>query len=100
MIFTHKHYVPVLKVKRGEKRAIQLLSPAIRKQIAPLLEIVEIAKDKTLDKHLDTAFKGLEDVVGHFPRYFLDAREIESSGTEVLRRCLIAPTSSRSHSHR
>lgn len=96
MNFGIEHYVPVLKVKRGEKTALQLLAPGIRRQIIPLLEIVERQEDKkpTVTAHLDTAFKGLAESVRPYPRCFLDAWEIASDGPpgaeEVFRRASAA----------
>jgi len=41
MTFGSDHYVPVVKVKRGEKLALRILATRLRSQITPLLEIVE-----------------------------------------------------------
>ena len=41
MGFSPDHYVPVLKVKRGEMKALRLISSSIRERITPLLEIVQ-----------------------------------------------------------
>ena len=73
--FGASHYVPVLKCKRGEKRALTDLSPSIRSDITPLIEIVENSSGRSLDDHLDTAFDKLAPAVG--TRWcFLDANEI------------------------
>ncbi len=82
MTFGPNHYVPVLKVKRGEKAALRSLAPALRTSITPLLEIVERKPDKaaTLTKHLDTAFKDLATSTAGFGRVFLDTREIAPDG--------------------
>ena len=82
MNFHPNHYVPVLKVKRGEKSALKSLSPSAQKRITPLLEIVERKQDKapTIEAHLDTAFKKLSESVLPFSRCFLDVREIASDG--------------------
>jgi len=96
MTFGLTHYVPVLKVKRAEKAALQLIAPAIRSQMTPLLEIVERRKDKkpTVAGHLDTAFKGLAESVRPYARCFLDAREIALDGPpaaeEVFQRATAA----------
>ena len=79
MIFGPQHYVPVLKVKRGEKAALHAISPTLRPRITPLLEIVERTKP-TVAEHLDTAFKGLADSVVPYSRCFLDASEIAPDG--------------------
>ena len=40
MTFGPHHYVPVLKIKRGEKKALAAIEPSVRQRITPLLEIV------------------------------------------------------------
>lgn len=82
MSFGPSHYVPVLKVKRGEKKALAQIPLNVRRQITPLLEIVERKEDRapTVDKHLETAFARLAESVAHYSRCFLDVREIESDG--------------------
>lgn len=91
-MFGPGHYVPVLKVKRGEKTALQLLGVNLRPHITPLLEIVEWQRSKkpTLSGHLDTAFKDLAKSLQRYPRCFLDARELAPHGVaaaeEVFRR--------------
>jgi Beta protein len=94
--FGPNHYVPVLKVKRGEKAALLALAAPLCSQITPLLEIVERKADKAPDigKHLDTAFKDLASSVAPFGLCFLDAREIAADGTaaaaEVFQRAATA----------
>jgi hypothetical protein len=82
MTFGPDHYVPVLKVKRGEKKALQHLAPAIRARLTPLLEIVarNPANAATVAEHLDTAFKDMKAAVAGFPRYLLDCRELVPDG--------------------
>ena len=80
MKFGPNHYVPVLKVKRGEKRALGLVSTALTDRITPLMEIVEITEGKTVPDHLSTAFRGLADALRPFSRCFLDTREIAGAG--------------------
>jgi hypothetical protein len=92
MKFGSDHYVPVLKVKRGEKKALQLVESSLRSRITPLLEMVERRPEKTptVEGHLDTAFKDLTESVREYPRCFLDAREVAPDGptaaAEVFRR--------------
>lgn len=83
MTFGAHHYVPVLKVKRGEKRALSQLSENVRPKVTPLLQIVESA-DKEVAAHLDTAFKGLAESVRLFDRCFIDASEIEPDGPAAV----------------
>ena len=72
-------YVPILKVKRGEKGALRAMAETSRRRITPLLEIVE-RTDKALDEHLVNALSGLSESLNGYPRCFLDAREIERDG--------------------
>ena len=89
MTFDSHQYVPVLKVKRGEKAALSLVEPSLRQRMTPLLEIVERKPDKSLKAHLETAFKGLSESARLYTRCFLDAREIAPDGpkaaTDVFR---------------
>lgn len=80
MSFDANHYVPVLKVKRGEKKALTLLSQTVRTKITPLLEIVERKSEKTLEQHLKTSFKDFSEALSGFNRCFIDTREIASDG--------------------
>ncbi len=78
----HHHYVPVLKVKDGEKRAMQQLSAPVAARVTPLFEIVS-RTDKPVDKHIDTAFKRFELAISPFNFYYLDCREIAADGPAV-----------------
>ena len=79
-MFGPKHYVPVLKVKRGEKRALAEVRPRLRQHVVPLLEIVERTSAPTVDKHLTTGFRDLASSLQGYPRCFLDLREIAPDG--------------------
>ena len=82
MNFGAHHYVPVLKVKRGEKKALEGIAAPLRSRITPLLEIVERSpvRASSVDRHLDTAFKGLADAVRPYRRCFIDTREMAPDG--------------------
>lgn len=82
MTFGAHHYVPVLKVKRGEKGALTRLSAAVRQRVSPLFEIVE-RKDKSVVAHLETAFNGLAAAARMFERCFIDVGGIEPDGPAV-----------------
>ncbi|MBS0155844.1 MAG: beta family protein [Nitrospira sp.] len=94
MNFGPDHYVPVLKVKRGERKALQRISSAYYPRITPLLEIVKRKPGKTLRDHLNTTFTDLSDTVRPYPRCLLDARELVADGQagaeEVFRRASAA----------
>ncbi len=74
-------YVPALKVKGGEKKALGQLAALHRARVLPLLEIVEPAA-KPVHPHLDTAFNGLAQALGGFQRCLLDCREIAVFGSD------------------
>lgn len=88
MTFGPNHYVPVLKVKRGEKAALLSLEDWVCAGMTPLLEVVERVHDKSPDiqGHLEKAFKGLAGSVARFSRVFLDAREIAPDGPTAAHR--------------
>jgi len=83
MTFGAHHYVPVLKVKRGEKAALTEIARPLRQRITPLLEIVTRTGEKTIEGHLDTAFKGLADSTRPYGRCFLDAHELGGDGPDA-----------------
>lgn len=82
MSFGASHYMPVLKVKQGEKKALTEIHPILRPHIVPLLEVVERKEEKapTVEMHLDKAFAKLAESVAPYSRCFLDVREIEPDG--------------------
>ncbi len=80
MIFGANHYVPILKVKQGEKAALAHVAGALAPRITPLLEIVARTTGKSVGEHITTTFKGLPDSVSSYPRCFIDTREIEPDG--------------------
>lgn len=93
MTFGPDHYVPVLKVKRGEKRALRVLAARLGSRVIPLLEIVERSPDKSIAAHLNTAFGGLAESLGGYARSFLDAKELAPdplAAAEVFRRAAAA----------
>src|SRR4051812_3987281 len=58
-MFTHQHYVPILKWKQGEYQALHRLAAPIKDSLTPLLEIPAIGFDheagedrETIDSHL------------------------------------------------
>lgn len=92
MTFGPRDYVPVLKVKRGEKGALRSLADGVVEHITPLLEIVE-RRGSALEAHVETAFSNLAASVSRFSRCFLDARELAPDG-EVAARIVFERASS------
>jgi len=70
-MFTHRHYVPILKTKAGDRWAIAHLQQHTKSQITPLFEI---HKHKTLDVTIHAAeiCEGLASVWGTDSPLFLD----------------------------
>lgn len=85
MNFGPNHYVPVLKVKQGEKAALRVIAATTRTMVTPLLEIVERKPENhpTTAAHFKNAFNGLAEAVRPYSRCFLDVREIESDGPDA-----------------
>jgi hypothetical protein len=59
-MFDHKHYVPILKGRKGEYGALETLSPAVKNALTPLIEIPPIPWDwqeeqpaKSIGSHLE-----------------------------------------------
>lgn len=77
--FGASHYVPVLKTKTGEKKALANLDATLRPRLTPLMQLVESQRGADLNSHLRTCFKGLVDAVGT-RGCFLDALELGSMG--------------------
>lgn len=82
MTFGPRHYMPVLKVKLGEKKALQTIAPSLHTQIIPLMEIVQRNHEKspTIGKHLETAFHDLAAAMQPYSRFLLDSKEIALDG--------------------
>jgi len=85
MTFAPHHYVPILKVKQGEKAALGSVADVFVPQITPLLEIVERTDGKPIDKHIETAFKGLHNAANRYPRCFIDTAAIAPDGPSAAR---------------
>ena len=90
-MFGTKHYVPILKWKLGEQRAIGDLDPGVKRCITPLIEVVQRDLDletgeptKALKKHIEDKVKGIAQVWGTERRFFLDpgllAEEFDEQG--------------------
>ena len=49
-MFDHKHYVPILGGKAGEYRALRELTPAIKSNLTPLVEVPPVQWDFENDR--------------------------------------------------
>lgn len=86
MRFGSDHYVPVLKLKRGEKQALSTLPAGIASRVTPLFEVVEMKPEDTLEPHLKRSFAKLPEAVTACAPYFLDVRELEPAGASGAKR--------------
>ncbi|TKJ40669.1 hypothetical protein CEE37_06815 [candidate division LCP-89 bacterium B3_LCP] len=87
MNFDSNHYVSILKVKQGEKKALQSISPPLKSYLTPMLEFVE-RKSGSIDDHLNTAFNDLAESVQGYSRCFIDLLELASDGPQVAKNIL------------
>jgi hypothetical protein len=97
MPFGPEHYVPVLKLKRAEAKAMTLLDASIRSALTPLFEVVELGDSDnedeevevraTIGRHIEKAVEYLTEVVedAGVNRYFLDCRSIANEGPDATR---------------
>lgn len=76
-------YVPILKAKEGEFKALEVTSENSLDKITPLFEIVNLpwnyeeeCESKSIDAHLDKIGKKIEDSIGE-RFFFLDSRYID-----------------------
>lgn len=86
MRFGSDHYVPVLKLKRGEKHALATLPPGIASSVTPLFEVVEMKPEDSLDHHLERSFAKLPEALLGCAPCFLDLRELEPAGPSGAKR--------------
>lgn len=82
----HKHYVPILKSKEGELKALQVTKSATKANMTPLLEIVKIDFDyklsvekKTIEYHLTKIAKNILKNWGTERKIFIDSPLIDNS---------------------
>ncbi len=77
-MFTHKHYVPILKTKAGERAAIRTLKAASKPHVTPLFELHPHASTNEVDHAKDVAKKLAADW-GTGNRCFVDSMYISSA---------------------
>ncbi len=78
MIPAHNQYFPILKVKRGEKTALESIAPSLHNRITPLLEFVECSVEQSPSAHLTNAFRDLVNCTKYYQRCFIDTRELST----------------------
>lgn len=77
-------YIPALKAKRGEFRAVRSLSITARRQILPLFDVLPVPMNwntgrpsKTLEAHLDNICKHVADCWGHEREVLVDLFDLD-----------------------
>jgi hypothetical protein len=88
---SHHHYVPVLKLKRGEADALRALTPATKGSLTPLIEMVPIPTDldtgdekETLEEHVDPDIAKLVTAWGTKDAFFLDPGEVAAAMSATM----------------
>lgn len=92
MGFDHKHYVPILKAKAGELRALKEASTAVRRGATPVLEVlnvplkvVEGKKNRVPSKSPEAHYESIADNIiknwGADRRLFVDGFYIQGNPT-------------------
>lgn len=83
-MFNEKHYVPILKWKRGERVALEKLDPHSKGSLTPLIEIVPVTYDfkndcpkETIDEHLGDFCEQLNSSWGFERPVFIDLDYID-----------------------
>jgi len=83
-MFTHKHYVPILKAKEGEFKALNETAATTKDSITPLMEVVDLPWDydndieaKTIEDHLSKIGRKIQDNWGANRRIFVDSNQID-----------------------
>src|SRR6266704_2346780 len=91
MAFDQKHYVPILKAKAGELKALKEAADTVRKDMTPLLEIMEVAPkwidgeddpiaSKSDEAHVAAVTDNITKAWGGDRRIFIDGYYMENMG--------------------
>lgn len=95
MTFDHRHYVPILLTKRGERSALRELNPALKPQMTPLFVVSPVdwnfdldEPNKTVDDHVRGLGKELAACWGAgraaVDLQFIDAGALMADGSHPL----------------
>ena len=87
-MFNHKHYVPILKSKRGELWALQRISPSSRRLVTPLIEILLTPTQlKTPKEALKNICESVRKAWGTSDRLFIDTRYLGVQSAKDAAKC-------------
>jgi len=88
----HRHYVPILKGKAGEYDALKHLSPGVKPQLTPIIEVppieskyegelgVPTGPKATIDEHVGEVSERIRDSWGTDHPVFVDLLHVEEDG--------------------
>jgi hypothetical protein len=86
-MFDHTQYVPIIKGRRGEYRALATLAPDVMARLTPIIEIPPIDWDhenetpmRTVDAHVGRVAPALQQAWGVSRSFFVDGLWIEDAG--------------------
>lgn len=82
--FGHKHYLPILKTKAGERWAIANLSGAVRQGITPIFELHE-HKTREISEHAVGVCEDLAAVWGSDREFYLDTHWVHRVSNNAAR---------------
>ncbi|MGD0236487.1 MAG: hypothetical protein ABSC55_18355 [Syntrophorhabdales bacterium] len=75
-MFGYKHYVPILKGKEGEFRALALLAPSVRRKITPFIDVPRVDIDIRTNKPKDPIHVYLEKKVEKIRKFWGTDQEL------------------------
>ncbi|WP_027416564.1 beta family protein [Aneurinibacillus terranovensis] len=90
-MFEHNQYVPIVRWRRGEQKALQLLDPALKNSMTPLIEIPPIPwnfKDDMPEKTIDEFLEGIATKIraswDHEGPVLIDALQVCLEDDEIM----------------
>jgi len=90
-MFNENHYVPIIRWKRGEQKALEYLEKSLKDTMTPLIEIPPIDWDyqkeepkKTIDEHLKAIGVVIKKSWNHDSPIFIDAYNVCSEDVELM----------------
>lgn len=90
-MFNENHYVPIIKWKRGEQKALEYLGESLKNMMTPLIEIPPIEWDyqkgepkKTIDEHLKGIGASMSKSWNHEGPIFIDAFNVCTEDVETM----------------
>ena len=93
LMVDHRHYIPILKGKAGEYQALDHLSPGVKPQLTPIIEVppiewnyaselgVRTERKTTIDEHVSRVPENIRKSWGTELRVFIDLLRVEECGS-------------------